>query len=353
MIPLLKMISPSIIGLILLQGPYMPPQTIIDGALFYDPSSGGVSQGIYDPYVGQGSSPVTTPNSNGQVQGASTQGTVAPSTVAPSTAGAGNAGAAAYYQQLNDQLNFQKSLLPQQAATGHANVLDAYNSAYKGLQNQQDSTNLDSGIQRNQTVNENVLARNQVGDNVYQQNTGIQRLLGSHGAGDSSAADILAPYAAAEQGNQQLTGIQRDYGNNLSALDLADRRRKEGFDAAFGGLNTDRQNQDSQIDSGLASTQQGLDQSIARYRAHAGQPIDPAASAEVNALSQKITDLGRKATFTPQAVNTTAPNLAQYTADRYAAPGATQTAVDPSLQGATGAFSNLLGLDKNKQKIGA
>ena len=341
-----------VLAIMLNLGTPMPPQTINNGALYWTPD--GVQQAVQTS-VGQGSQQVVASplanNANGLVNGAATMGT-ATDGGASAAASAQTAASKAYYQQLNDQLNFQKGLLPQQAAIGHQNILDAYNSAYKGLQNQQNSANQDSGIQRNQTINDNVLARNRVDDNVFQQNTGIQRLLGARGAGDSSAADILAPYAAATQGNEQLTGIGRDYGNNLTALDLADRRRKEGFDGAFGQLQNDRQNNDSQVDSGLASTQQGLDQSLARYRSYAGLPIDAAANNEVNALSQRITDLGKKVSFTPQSVDTTAPNLAQYTADRYAAPGASQSAVDPSLQGATGAFSSLLGLDKNKQKIG-
>lgn len=344
--------SLALVILLAFKGTSMPPQTINDGALFFDPKSGSLSQGAYTS-VGQGTQAIAPSiyDQNGSVNGVATSpanGTATPA----SAAGAQSASSKAYYQQLNDQLNFQKGLIPGQAATGHANVLAEYNRAYQGLVNDQGTADQQAGIQRAQSVTDNSLARDQVGRNVYDQTSALQRLLGAHGAGDSSAANIEVPYEAALQGNQQLTGIQRDYGRNLSALDLADSHRKQQFGNAFGQLMTDKQNNDSNIESGLATTQQGLDQSIARYKAYAGQTIDPNATNEVNALSQKVADLGRKATFTPQAIDSSVPNLAAYTADRYAAPGATPT-IDPALQGPTGAYAGLIGMDKNKNKIGA
>lgn len=280
--------------------------------------------------------------------------------------GGGSAGTAqdqadeqAYWADQIANADQQLARLPGQLSTGEQNIEGSYNSAYNRLVGDKETTNRDYTTKRGQTVEDNITAKNNINSSVRNQNTALQRLLGSKGAGTSSAATILAPYAAAKVGNQQRGQVQTAYGRNIQGLDTAWGDYEKDWGESAEDLNTQRTNQKNQLRSGIATTEAGIQEQKANaavQRAQAGGATYTAARnarapymARIQQLINQIDSLGTNATFTPKTAAYKAPELASYTYDRFAAPQA-GSGVDPGLAQGAGAYWTLLNGAKKKEQ---
>ena len=283
---------------------------------------------------GQFSQPQAQPNANGTELGAATQGIYDP-----------NAAAAAATKAANDAaVNSAIGRLGIQADTGKQNILGSYNNAYNSLLNNKQAALDTYGQNRNQTVQDNILAKDNIDTGVRNQAQGIQRLLGAHGAGNSSAAQILGPYAAALQGSQQRAQVQNAYGHNLGAIDQSISNYGTEFNNSVGSLNNQRDTQLNSLNQGIASSRGSL----------LGQRSDAAGNqGQINAILDSAARLGITPQFTPTAINTKAPDLKQYNYDQAAPIQAAQNGIDPNLAQGAGAYWNLLNGSKDKTKVGA
>ncbi len=258
----------------------------------------------------------------------------------------------------NDQLqnaDTQIGRLDKQQSTGESNIDAAYNSAYGRLTGDKARTQRDYNTTRQRTIDENISAKGEIDTSVRNTANGLQRLLGSRGAGASSAAQILAPYAAAVQGSEQRGQVQKAFGQNLQGLDTSWKDYEDDWNTSVADLGTQRDNNKSQLLSGIAQTRADLleaksNAEVARAQA-GGAGYSEARGARVP-YTQKINDLlaqidsyGATKSFTPKTDAYKAPELASYTYDRYAAPSA---GVNPNAAANAGAYWTLLGDEKKR-----
>lgn len=267
------------------------------------------------------------------------------------TAGAGGSSTAdpAYWQQQLGLLDSQIARLPGQQSVGEQNILDQYKSALDTLTNQEGQATRDYTTAKNQTSQDNISAKAGINDSVRNQLTGVQRLLGSLGSGNSSAAQVLAPYAAGVLGNQQRSAVSTNYANNVNALDTNYGDTTNQFNSAVGNLGAQKTNNERQLQSGIDNTRQQALQQRATYLANLGLPADPNVANQINQLGDQITGLGASATFDPGKVDYTAPNLASYAVAPTSAPAV--NGPNPNLTQNLGAFYTLLN-PQQKDKTG-
>lgn len=261
-----------------------------------------------------------------------------------------------YWADQQSDIDTQLGRLPTQQQVGENNILSSYNAAYNTLSGQQGTANQNLSTSKSNTIQGNVTAVNNINDTVGANTTALQRLLQSRGAGGSSAYSILAPFAAAKQGNVDLGSEKSAYQQNLQAEDQAQNASDTQYTGAFGDLLAQKQNQEGALQSNLASTEAGLQQQKADAAFNAVQAAGgnyaAARAAEspyltkANDLLSKIDQLGAQATFNPQNVTYTPPSLASYTPNTNAQIQANNAGVTPSQAQAVGPYVALIGGQK-------
>jgi len=279
----------------------------------------------------------------GQPLGASIAPTLTPDQIAAQQAAATAAAtAAANDTAINNGIN----TLGTQQAAGNQGILNSYNTAFGNLLN--GKTNALNGYNntRNQTQLDNQTAQDNIGQGVGSTNQALQRLLGSHGAGSSSAAQILAPYAAAHQGAIQSGQVQNTYDKNMSGIDQAINNYNTSYD-------TSQANLAKQRDQQYGTLQQGIDNSKASLLGQRSDAVNN--QSQIQSLLNAAASLGITPAFTPQAVNAAAPTLDQYNYTPNGAPtvgGATPNG-NSALSQSAGPFWSLLNGQKDKTLTGA
>lgn len=232
--------------------------------------------------------------------------------------------------------------LDQQGSIGNQNILNSYNSALARLTGQKTADLQGLSNTRLQQQQGNQTARDNIGAGVRNTNQSLLRLLGAHGSGNSSAAAILAPFAAASQGNQQRSQVQQSYGQNMNALDQTELNTNLGYDNSFGQLANDKQTQEQQLQSQIEQQRASL--LGQRSDAVNNQPA-------IQAILDSITRLGLNPTFTPKAPTVAAPDLAKYSYDQQGAPKLGNSNVSDAAALAAGPFLSLL--TGQKKQLGA
>jgi hypothetical protein len=232
--------------------------------------------------------------------------------------------------------------LDQQGSIGSQNILNSYNSALARLTGQKQADIQGIANNRLQQQQGNQVARDNIGAGVRNTNQSLLRLLGAHGSGNSSASQILAPFAAASQGNQQRSQVQQAYGQNMSALDQNELNTNLGYDNSFGQLANDRQTQEQQLQSQLGQSRASL--LSQRSDANNNQTA-------IQQILDSITQLGLNPTFTPKAPTVAAPDLQKYAYDQTGAPKLGNSNVSDAAALAAGPFLSLL--TGQKKQLGA
>lgn len=255
--------------------------------------------------------------------------------------GGSSGSSAAATNAARQALDAQEGRIGQQENVANQNTLSQYQSALNQLLEGKSRATRDYDYSKGQATQGNVDAKSKIDQNVGLQNQGLQRLLGARGAGNSSAARILAPYAAGLVGNQQRNDVQQAYGKNIYALGTN-----------FGDFNTDwnRQNQGNEDwkTNQLRQNQQRAADSRLQI-AQARQQLNPANAAGYAAriadLGSQIDALGQIQASPGVTAAYKAPTLTQYGYQAAAAPTAGN-----QIQQRTGAYYQLLGEDPNKEK---
>lgn len=324
----------------------------------------GLSEAITDP-----TRPFYSANPNNLSKGPGSAGIAATGVQTKDTAsdpgfnpGDGNVGGSGYgggsaasnAAYWNDQLNAldsQLGRLDTQGNIGRSNIEQGYNSAFNTLTNQKTQNQEDYNTNRTHTIQDNVKAKGAIDEGVHNQLTGLTRLLGSRGAGNSSAALVAAPYAAGLQGNQQRQEVQDTFGRNIGSLDTNWDRTLKGFDSAFGQLLADKANKERALQAGLDATRQQLLGQKQQVRSSLGLAPDAGISNRIRDLGSQIDQLGAQQVFTPQTVAYKTPDLAAYTYNPASAP-VLGAGVDPGQAANVGPYYTLLGGDNKDKKTG-
>lgn len=270
-------------------------------------------------------SPLTSVSNpySGQVLGVNNNSAAAAPAVDPQ--------AAAFYDDQLRRGQQQIDLLDPQFNVGRDNILNSYTSARNDLTGQQARATRDYTTNRGNTISDQEAAKQQIDTGVRQNTTAIQRLLGRAGSGNSSAAQVAAPFAAGRAGSQQRSQVQQQYGRNLQALDTNYGDTQNQFTSAFGDLDRQRDTNVNQLQAKTNETRSRLLETLASLSAQKGQAqgqtYQQARSAaqpflsQADALYGQAADLGRQyANPVIQAAPVTyqAPTLDAYNYDRVA-----------------------------------
>jgi hypothetical protein len=265
----------------------------------------------------------------------------------------------AYWSDQLTGLDQQIGRLGGQKSIGYGNIDNSYQSAFNKLLNDKNQAQGQYDTKRNQTIQDNVETRSGINMDVGRRLKGLQQLFGNRGGGNSSWSTLLAPFASAQVGNQQLGQVQKTYGRNLSALDQGWDNTNRQFDSSFGSLASDRDQRRRDLEGGFAQTEAGLQEQKAQAevqkRQAAGAGYKDASAMRVpyqnriNQLLGIIDQSSQQKAFTPNVVDYQAPNLEQYNYNRYT-PETAGSTVGQSALNAVGPFWNLL-KDK-KQQLG-
>lgn len=234
----------------------------------------------------------------------------------PTSPSGGGTASPDYSQQIGQYNNELNNLLPAQQNAGNQNIENSYQSALQQLLQGKNIADRNYGTAKQQSATGYVGAKNTIGSQAGSALNGLLRLLGSRGAGLSSAAD------AARQAVARGAGLQRgDVGNtfaqNNQSLDTGYGDFNNQYNQQVSSAGTQRDNGRQTLQNNIESSRAGLLQAIAGLQSSPtnAQPyLDQA-----NAIQQGI------AGYVPKQIsyNTPAyqaPSLASYTTAPQATP---------------------------------
>jgi hypothetical protein len=233
----------------------------------------------------------------------------------------------ALYDQAIGLAQNQEGRLDVQQNNALGQLLGQYNTGLSGLNTDKARTETDYNTNKTQSTRDNITANSNIDFSTGRQANALQRLLGSRGAGSSSAARIAAPYAAGLQGSQQRSQVKDAYSQNMGALDTSFNRYNEDWNTSKMGLDNQFADNQNQVKSGIAEKRSGLLQTLANLQAQRASALggNPAASAQpyidqITALSPQIDALGTPRSISVQNPTYAQPDLAKYDYDRTSAP---------------------------------
>lgn len=227
---------------------------------------------------------------------------------------------AAYAQSIN---NTQAAIdrLPGQLNSGNQAIGASYENTLNQLLLGKNQANASYDTTKHQTATDYVGAKNTIGANAGSTLSGLLRLLGSRGAGGSSAAGIAAPGAVTRAATLQRSDAGNQFGANNQALDTNWNNYLTGYNNEVSSAGNQKGQQEQslqqQIDNNKASLLQTLAQLTTAQSggtANAQPYLDQA-----NALLDNTSNY----TTSPIAYNTqayTAPSLGSYSTNPQAAP---------------------------------
>jgi hypothetical protein len=229
---------------------------------------------------------------------------------------------------INSQLSRTDALLNSLGVTrgvGLQNIENEYGKNVGRARAGQDQFNRDLNIRRDDNSRNKENSLNRINTDAENKYNSVMRMLGIRGAGMSSASQVLAPHAIAQMAGNQRADQFDTYGRNDRGITIAqqdsDLKYKNLFDDLLGQRDTKR----NDFEQSIINQQNDIYGTQANLRAQ----LDAANGGTGKMAYQEYNDrLGRnqvtlddliRASQTPaynyQAVDTTAPNLDQYTAD--------------------------------------
>lgn len=228
----------------------------------------------------------------------------------------------ATYNQTIDNTNQAINRLNPQLNSGLAGIDSSYQDAYNKL--------LLGKSQANQTYDTNVLSnkqnfvggKNTVSANAGQTLNGLQRLLGSRGAGGSSTATIAAPQAVDRQATLQRTDLTNTFGQNAKSLDQNWGSFLQDYNNNLNSIGSQRDQGKTKLQNDIASQKANLLQTLAGLQAQRdNNPASGQGSLDAaNALLNQVANSPGVAPITFNAQAYTAPNLSSYTTNPNATP---------------------------------
>lgn len=246
-----------------------------------------------------------------------------------------------------------------QRTTGLGNISKSFNDANTKRQNQFNAAQGKYDLTKTRNEQDYSNIRSGVRRDAGQQYTALQRLLGSAGAGRSSAAQILTPFAVGRQAAQRFGQTEDQFGRNMQDLDTSWQSTVAADAQAKRDLEDERANRESELRAGLLQSQLGFEDTLNNLRLQKtrlqGGGIDDVRSI-INPYQSKIADLlskidgygDLKVTATPN-VKFNAPSLQDYQYSRFEAPTLQGGGVDPRAD-YTSPFVTLL-RDKEDERL--
>lgn len=252
-------------------------------------------------------------------------------------------------------------LIGNQRQIGYDNIENSYTESQNKLGVDRGLAERDYNLKKDQTGQDYTNTRAGIRANAGNQFGSIQRLLGSKGAGRSSAAQILAPFAVGKEAASRFGQVQDQFGRNQQALDTNWGDTTRQFDEYGQDLNSQREQKRRELEQGINSNEAGLQDQIAQLtlsKANAlGTPLQTALQSiapqqsRIQELLSSIDNLGRNYQGAVQAkgqVKFAAPELAQYNYSQFSAPQLQGGGYNPQADYVS-PLTSLLGKDKEKK----
>lgn len=215
--------------------------------------------------------------------------------------------------QYDNQLNNLDGLLGELNKATDSSYNQRLNEARSSYNTQQANYN------RATTQNKQNLQteRNQVADTAARGLRGLQRLLGAMGAGGSSDALYVAPDAVASQANQQLAGVNQNFGQN-----------QQNIDSDWATYQNEYDNDLKKLDDWRAGQQRTNEQNVIQQRMNL---LAQKAAAYANRGQFGVSDNGKQAEITSliNNLNNRYNELSKFVAPTYT--GVTPTYTAPSV----------------------
>ena len=246
---------------------------------------------------------------------------------------------------LTNLINGALGRIPGKLQSAQHNVQNQFDTNNNQLQSGYDAAHLNNQQQTLQNSQQFQTNKNQIQDQASAGMSSLQRLLGMHGAGGSSAAMFNAPNAVAGVASQQNAGAGQNFGQNQQGIDTSWNQYQTGFGDSKKQLNDwlGQQLNAAQVNSN--TNESALQQQLLGL-----QPTVAAGQPQVDRINQLATQSDQLQNFNPsydgKTPTYTAPSVSSYTV----APNQIQQN-QSGMQGAmTPALATLLGLkDKNQQ----
>lgn len=257
-----------------------------------------------------------------------------------------------------DQANGALGRLDSQLGTGLGNIESQYNQGYNTLLGQQAVADRNYNTGKTNQLQDYQSAREGVASNTRNLLLNTRRLLGANGAGGGSADRYAAPAAAQQEGNNQNAVVKKTNSRNLVALDTGYDDDKRNIQGSMADLLRQRQQGENSYKSQVEQQRADLLNTIATLTgqktinnggslAQAQAAVNPYTS-RIGGILNTIDSLAANpATIRANQVQLAAPDLQQYSYDRFNAPTIAQQ--DPGL---VRAYQTLLGnQDDQKQQL--
>lgn len=239
---------------------------------------------------------------------------------------------------IDDQVNTANSAIARllgQRQIGNENIDNSYNEAENSRQSQFGLAQRDYTTKKTDDERDYATTRAGIRQGAGNQYSSLQRLLGSAGAGRSTAATVLAPFAVGRQAASRFGETQDQFGRNQRNQDTAWGDTTRGYDEQGQQLVSQRDQKRRELEQGLQSNEVGLQDQIAQLRLQREQltggnlqnafgAIQPQRS-RIQELLGSIDNLGRQyssAVKQTGPVQYKAPELDQYNYSRFSAPEA-------------------------------
>lgn len=252
------------------------------------------------------------------------------------------------YDQGISGVNSAINNLGSQQQSGLSAIDASYQDAINQLLSGKSQASASYGTAKNQSAQGYVGAKNTIGSQAGSLLNGLQRLLGSRGAGGGSAYLQAAPQAVTRGASLQRADVGNTFGQNNQALDTNWGNYLQGYGNAVNSAVGQKDRAQSTLQQNIDAGRQGLLQSLAqlqsqRATAAGGNPVTASQSAldQANALGAKTYSTA------PISVNTQAfqaPSLANYTT----APQSINTNQQAGSDYFSPYLQTLLGKDKQK-----
>jgi len=215
---------------------------------------------------------------------------------------------AADYSAANEDVNYAEGRIDPNYQIGYDNLLGQYNAGINKLLGDKTRAERDYNTTTERAKQGRSDTVSRINQGISNQFSGVKRLLGSRGAGSSSAAQIAAPYAVGALGNEQRQGVQRTYGLNMQDIDTKRGDYLQDWEVKRGETETWKNNQTKALEAKRAEQRV----KIAQQRA----ALNPANAAQyrssIRDLMTQIDNLQRTDSYVAPTAAYKAPELTAY-----------------------------------------
>lgn len=270
----------------------------------------------YDPTPGGGGS---APSGGGNAVYTGGGGSAAPS---------GDPNEVAYWNDQQSSLRRLLGSVGEQKDQGLDRIGSSYNTTKGRTVDERDKAMRDYDISRQDTLTDKVGSLGQIDTSARTAYNSLQRLLGLSGAGVSSAAQQVVPYAVSRQAGQQRTGVTDAYGRNLRSIDVAQTDTKTAFEQALEDLLSEKRAKTEDFLRGIYQAEnelrERLEEAAVRERMAGGESYESARDARLPFRAAINANLGRldnlydeyrAPRFDPRQVVVKKPELGKYNVD--------------------------------------